>query len=98
LPVSASTLSTQSLSEVRGPTLDNAMTSCWNGDRHAGLRGKEITMDHYGAHILATTRRTEFAADASASRRAAAARERSVDQLPSFVAGRTIRARRPATA
>ncbi len=62
------------------------------------LEGKDITMDHYGAHILATTRRTEFAADAAASRRAAAIRERSADESPSPVRGRRIRAPRPATA
>ena len=40
-------------------------------------------MDQYGAHILATTRRSEFAADAAAARLAAATRERSANQLPS---------------
>jgi hypothetical protein len=34
-------------------------------------------MDQYGAHVLATERRTEFAADAAATRLAAAIRERS---------------------
>jgi len=33
-------------------------------------------MDNYGAHILATVRGTEFAADAAAARLAATIRER----------------------
>lgn len=52
-------------------------------------------MDQYGAHLLATTRRIEFAADAATARRAAATRERSDDQPPSPVARRAIPARRP---
>ena len=37
-------------------------------------------MNQYGAHMLATTRRTELAAEAAASRLAATARERLEDQ------------------
>lgn len=52
-------------------------------------------MDHYGAHTLATIRRTEFAADAAASRLAAAVRR--PDQPPAVVADRRIPRPRPAT-
>lgn len=44
-------------------------------------------MDQYGADILATTRRAEFAADAAAARLATATRERSAKQLPSVDGG-----------
>jgi hypothetical protein len=36
-------------------------------------------MDHYGAHLIATLRRQEFTADASASRLAAAFRRHRAD-------------------
>jgi len=55
-------------------------------------------MNQYGAHILATIRRTEFAAEATASRRAAALRERSTDQPRSSATDRPARARQPVTA
>lgn len=54
-------------------------------------------MDQYGAHILASIRRTEFAADAVAARRAAATRERSPAQPQSSDVQRRFRARQPAT-
>jgi hypothetical protein len=54
-------------------------------------------MDQYGAHILATIRRTEFAADAAAARWAAATRARSADQPTRSVVSHRIPARRPAT-
>jgi hypothetical protein len=38
-------------------------------------------MEQYGAHVLATVRRVEFAAEAAGARRAA--EMRSLDQLPS---------------
>ncbi|HEV7652328.1 MAG TPA: hypothetical protein VGP26_29595 [Actinophytocola sp.] len=52
-------------------------------------------MDQYGAHILATIRRAEFAADAAAARLAAAVRE--PGRSPAAIAGRRIPAPRPAT-
>jgi hypothetical protein len=55
-------------------------------------------MEQYGAHIIATTRRMEFAADATASRLAATARRHSDEHAPSPVVRRRIRARRPAAA
>ena len=54
-------------------------------------------MDHYGAHILATTRRAEFATEAATSRLAATMRERSAGQAPAPVNGWRVRLRRPAT-
>ena len=55
-------------------------------------------MDQYGAHILASIRRTEFAADAEAARRAAATREPAPTQPRTSGVRRRIRVRRPATA
>jgi hypothetical protein len=54
-------------------------------------------MDQYGAHILASIRRTEFTADAVAARRAAASREQSPVQPRQAEVRRRFRARRPAT-
>ena len=53
-------------------------------------------MNEYGAHILATVRSSEFAAEAAESRRAAAVRERSTWRTPA-AARRRIPAQRPAT-
>lgn len=55
-------------------------------------------MDQYGAHILASIRRTEFTADAVAARQAAAVREPFTAQPRSSDVRRRFRARRPATA
>jgi hypothetical protein len=55
-------------------------------------------MEQYGAHIIATTRRMEFAADAAASRLAATARRQSAEHVPSPVTRRRIRTPRPAAA
>jgi hypothetical protein len=52
-------------------------------------------MEQYGASIVATARRTEFAAEAAASRRAAA---RSDAPRQAAVTGRRTRVRRTATA
>jgi hypothetical protein len=54
-------------------------------------------MNQYGAHILATARRTELAAEAAAARQAAALREPPSDQ-PSSTTDRRIPAPVPATA
>ena len=53
-------------------------------------------MNQYGANILATVRSAEFDAEATASRRAAAVRERPADRTPS-VAVRRFPAHRAAT-
>jgi hypothetical protein len=53
-------------------------------------------MNQYGAHILATVRSSEFAAEAAESRRAAAVRERATERVPA-TAGHRIPAQRPAT-
>ena len=54
-------------------------------------------MNQYSAHLLASTRRTELAAEAAASRLAASARESRKDQLPPAVR-RRLRTHQPATA
>lgn len=53
-------------------------------------------MNQYGAHILAAIRRTEFAAEAAESRRAAAVRERSTGRSP-LTTGHRVPVHRPAT-
>jgi hypothetical protein len=53
-------------------------------------------MNQYGAHILATVRGSEFAAEAAESRRAAAVREHSTERTRAAIP--QIPAQRPATA
>lgn len=54
-------------------------------------------MEQYGAHQVATVRRTELAAEAAMSRLAAAARKHPAEASPALVAGHPHRTR-PATA
>jgi hypothetical protein len=55
-------------------------------------------MGNYGAQLLAAVRRAELTAAAAESRLAAAARERTHEQLPAPLAGRRYRSARPAAA
>jgi hypothetical protein len=58
--------------------------------------GTEHTMNQYSAHILATVRGSEFAAEAAESRRAAAVRKHPTERTRA-TASRRIPAQRPAT-